>query len=344
MRTVPTSVLPVQLREALISLGSKLQRRQSVEGEFERTLQWLHEIPASAVVKAEREISYATQLYEYGPRVRRGWFVAAEPNCVKQLERLPGLEYLYIFHRDGRIREAALKKIASGLPSPFLVAAVVWRLNDWALPVRVAAVECAKRVFPLTSGEAIAQAAVVLLPRENSWRRWTNERALLVDMVDRADVARSLAHILRDRETGGITTVFRLALRQRGLDSYLEELAKEAIQPAVRAVALQSLIECYANWPSRLEWRWVDKSMGVRRRVTVFERRTLTQNVSRKPLIIMGAADRSAALRKVALDGLIRYRAEIPEAKHIGERLLRDHAASVRERAEFLVTTIAAAQ
>jgi len=55
----------------------------------------------------------------------------------------------------------------------------------------------------------------------------------------------------------------------------------------------------------------------------------------------MGAADRSAAVKKVALDALIRYRAEIPDAKEIAAPLLHSRTASVRERAEFLLSVIA---
>ena len=60
------------------------------------------------------------------------------------MEPFPGLRYLFIFHGDETIREAALGKIVSGLPSPFLFAAIAWRLNDRALPVRRAAAECAR--------------------------------------------------------------------------------------------------------------------------------------------------------------------------------------------------------
>lgn len=332
MPKASTAALPVELYEVLTRIGSKLDQRQSFECELEQALHWLNGLPASVAVRAEREISNAAKLYH-----------SRRSTDLEQLVRLPSVEYLFIFHSDGRIREAALKKITGGLRSPFLFAAIAWRLNDWALPVRIAAVECARRTFPLTAAEVIAQADIVLLPRKNSWTRWTDEEALLAETLGRADVASSSADIIREKQTGGAALALRYALQQSVLDPHLEKLAYEAVQPAVRAVALRSLIDGYASWPSGFEWQWVDKSMGVRRRVRTFDRRRLTRIASRTPMIVRGVADRSAAVRKVALDGLIRYRAEIPEAKEIAEPLLRDRVASVRERAEFLLTVIAEA-
>ncbi len=209
------------------------------------------------------------------------------------------------------------------------------------MPVRIAAAECAKRVFPLTAADVIAPAAVVLLSRENSWKRWTNERAVLLDTLNRADVASALADAIMKKQTGGLTEVLRRALQNSGLDPYLEQLASEAAQPALRAVALQALIEGHVSWPSGFAWQWIDKSMGARRRVRTFGRRPLTRIVSRRLTILMGAADPSAAVKKVALDALTRYRADIPDAREIAEPLLHDRADSVRERAEFLLALMA---
>ena len=342
MKKPTVAILPDQLVELLGCIGSKLERRQSIQSELGRALQWLNDLPASTVARAELEISKAARLYRYRqPPKPRFFWLSARPSGIEQLEREPGLEYLFIFYMDGTIREAALNKIASGLPGPFLFAAIAWRLNDWALPVRTAAAQCAKRVFPLTAADVIAQAAFALLSRENSWGRWTNERAALTEALNRRDVVEALADAIIEKRTGGVTKVLLEALQNDGLDPYLEQLARKAAQPAVRAVALQSLIHGYACWPSGFAWQWVDKSMGIRQRVRTFDRRHLTVNAPRKAMIMTGAVDRSAAVKKVALDGLTRYRAEIPDAKEIATPLLLSRTASVRERAEFLLSVIA---
>src|SRR5208282_3709287 len=72
------------------------------------------------------------------------------------------------------------------------------------LPVRIAAAECARRTFPLTSAAVVAQAAMLLLSRESSWRRWTNERGVLIETFSRSDVAAALAEIIKNKQTGGV--------------------------------------------------------------------------------------------------------------------------------------------
>jgi hypothetical protein len=258
-------------------------------------LQWLNELPASAVVRAEREIADAAHLLHHWRRPKARFIsLSAWPSDIEALGRTPGLEYLFVFHKDGTVREAALNRIASGLPSPFLFAAIAWRLNDWAPPVRTAAAECARRAFPLTSAAILAEAAIALLSRESSWRRWTNERAVLIETFGRPDVAAAIAEIIKNKPTGGIASVLRLALQNSGLDPFLEMLARRAAQPMARAVALQALIEGDANWPSGFAWQWIDKSMGVRKRVRTFSRRPLTITISRRSAITIGTADRSS--------------------------------------------------
>jgi hypothetical protein len=317
-------VLGLQLREALSRIGSKLVLQQSVEGELGFVLDGLNLLPAQAVVRAEREITCAAKLDYHLRQPSRGMFRPRPATTdLDQLKTVPGIEYLFIFHRDGYIREAALHRIGSGLPSPFLFAAIAWRLNDWAAPVRSAAVGCAKRTFPRTEAAIIAQAAMALLSRESAWGRWTTERGLLIETFRRPDVAAALADIIEKTQAGTVASVLQRALQESGIDPFLEDLAEKAAQPAVRAIALQALIDGYAQWPSGFAWQWIDKSMGLRRRVRILRQRPLTTCVSRRATIITGVADRSVAVKKIALDALTRYRAEIPDARDIAEPLSR---------------------
>lgn len=337
-----TPVLPLELGEALRLISSKLELQQGIEGELGRILRGLNDLPPSVVVRAEREISNAAKLHHYWRRPkRRAPGLSSWPSDIEQLERAPGLEYLFIFHMDGTVREAALNKIKGELPSPFMFAAMAWRLNDWALPVRIAAAKCAKRTFPLTSAAVVAKAASVLLARESGWGRWTHERGLLIETFGRPDVSAALAEMIEKQQTGAVASILQHALQNSGLDPFLERLARMAAQPAARAIALQPLIHGYARWPSGFTWQWIDKSMGVRRSVRTFSQRPLTVTISRRTAIAMGVADRSAAVKKIALDALTRYRAEMPDAKEIAEALLKDRATSIRERAEFLLTVLA---
>lgn len=334
----PKSVLPESLRAKLVDLGAKLEQQIAIGHEFDGILDEINGLKASVIVRADSEIAYSANLQKWRrryPLIVR--LFSPRMVDVDQLGRIPNLEYLFLFHRDGYIREAALKRIASAIPSPFLFAAIAWRLNDWVLPVRKAAAECALRCFPMTSPAIVAEAAVALLARENSWGRWSEERSALADAFARPDVAEHLAQLFRASRTGPMATVLRYALREGGLDGHLEGLACEAIQPAVRATAVQALIDGYATWPSGWTWRWVNKPMGIRRRETTYSKRMLDHAADRARLIEVSACDRSAIVRRVAASSIIQYELEPGVAPKIAALMMTDKSPSVRERAEFFL-------
>lgn len=332
------SVLPDGLRARLNSLGSRLERQLPIGREFDGILDAISALPPGIVVRADSEIAHAANLQ----RRRRKYplvirLFSPRMADIDQLGRVPGLEFLFLFHRDGHIREAALRRLGAPIPGPFLFAAIAWRLNDWAAPVREAAAECAARCFPLTAPAIVAEAALTLLARENSWGRWTDERHALRTAFARPDVARCLAASIRTRRTGPMATILRYALREGGLDAHLETLARDAVQPSVRAVAAQALIDGHATWPDGWTWRWVDKSMGLRRRETLYRHRPLDHGAPRIPVIEASATDRSAIVRRVATSGLIRHEVDRLVARRIAMQLLRDRSPSVREQAQFIL-------
>lgn len=330
------TVLPSALHDALAEVGAKLKGGDGIGSELETALDLLASVSPAQIARAEAEIVAAADLDRWAPPPSLEALLFRTTDH-KQLLRTPKLKYLFLFHRNGRIREAALMKLSEGLPNPFLFAAVAWRLNDWAKPVRQAAARCARQCFPLTSPEVVARAAVALLVRQTTWRRWGEERALLDQAFARTDVAKHLFdRIVRD-VTGPMPSVLRHALRTPALDPYLKHVAHEAVQPHVRAVALDALIQGRSEWPSGYGWQWIDKSIGLGHRVTAFDHRTLTVNVARSELIALGVRDRSAAVRRVALDGVMRHLLGTPEAREYAASLAADRSASVRQRAKFIL-------
>ena len=153
----------------------------------------------------------------------------------------------------------------------------------------------------------------------------------------RDDVGTCLTHLIACETTGPQASTLRYALRTSALDRHLEQIAREAAQPSVRAVALHALIDGKAEWPSGTAWQWIDKTMGLRRRVTVFDQRLLTVIPSRAALIVRGIEDRSAFVRRVALDGVMKHLPGTAEARSFAARLAADRSPSVRERAEFIL-------
>jgi hypothetical protein len=340
MPVTPKSILSDTLRGKLSILGSRLEQQLPINHEFDGVLAELNKLSPAVVVRADHEIALAGNLQKWRrqiPLVVR--LFSSRMRDMDQLAQVDDLKFLFIFHKDGCIREAALKRIDAPIPSPFLFAAIAWRLNDWVAPVRQAAALCASRCFGSTSPVVIAEAAILLQARENSWGRWSDERRALVSTFYRADVGEAMVKIMRSRSTGPMATMLRYALRENSLDSHLESLAREAIQPAVRAAAAQALIDGQASWPSGWIWRWINKPMGLRRRDTTYSHRRLVHNVPRIPMIEVSAADPSALVRRVAVASLIRHQVEASLARRIAAPLLTDQASSVRERAEFIFKT-----
>ena len=316
---------------------SAARARDKLAAELDTALALLATIEPGHVARADAEIAAVAALHRRAPQPILGRLISLRPSDTEQLLRTPGLEYLFLFHRDGRLREAALRKIAGGLPNPFLFAAILWRLNDWAAPVREAAVLCARRSFPLTDPAIVARTATELLVRQASWGRWRSEREILDSVFGRDDVAAHLAELIVGGRTGPQASTLRYALRTPALDRHLERIAREAAQPSVRAAALDSLINGRAEWPSGSDWQWIDKSMGLRRRITVFAHRPLTVAPAREELIAAGIGDPSAVVRRVALTGVIRHLPGTAEGRALATPLLADRSPSVRERAEFIL-------
>ncbi len=331
------ALLSPALVASLTEVGNKLKTGEDPARPLKTALALLSDIDPGHVARVDGEIAAAADLHRQVHLSPLSRLFTRQPSGAAQLLRTPGLEYLFIFHRDGRLREAALLKVTGGLPNPFLFAAVLWRLNDWAEPVRQAATRCANRSFPITDPGIVAQTAAELLVRQASWRRWREERAIIDQVFGRSDVAAELAGLMSSATTGPQASTLRYALRTPALDRHLETLAFYATQPAVRAVALAALIDGKAEWPSGKAWRWIDKTYGLRRRETTFDHRPLARTVSRQNFIARGVADKSAVVRRVALTGIIRHMLDTTDARAWAASLLSDRSKSVRERAEFIV-------
>ncbi len=330
-------ILPPALLAALVKIGSRLANGNKPVAELDASLSLLAGLPPGQVVQADGAIAAAANLCCCTPRPVPDRRPSRRSTDAEQLLRTPGLEYLFLFHRDGRLREAALLRITGGLPTPFLFAAVLWRLNDWAAPIRGAAARCANRLFPTTAPAVVAQAATALLTRQTSWRRWTDQRAILDRALARDDVAEHLSRLVTGGATGPLASILRQALRLPALDPHLARIAFESLQPAVRAVALDALVNGEAEWPCGSAWQWIDKPMGVGRRVAVFDHRPLTVAFAREELIARGVKDRSAAVKRVALTAVIRHLPGTPEGRDHATALVADRSASVRERARFIL-------
>lgn len=333
------SVLPAGVEQSLSALGLQLEAGQSVKAQLPAAIAALATLSPTTISRSAPAIRDAARLHHWRPQ-RTFWetLFATSLSDKEQLLQLPGLAYLFVFHGDGRIREAALQRMTGGLPNPFFYAAVAIRLNDWADPVRAAALACALRCFPLTAPEVIAATAESLLLRHDSWGRWGAEKEVLEDAFARPDVAAALANLICEARTGPASRILRLVLKRDAMDRYLQTFAVEASQPAVRALAVQTMAGGKAGWISGTEWKWIDKSRGLRILVPTYEFRALSCIADRASLIEAAAADRFAAVRRAALDALIEDSPDREQAKAIAARLQSDKSPSVSERARFILS------
>jgi len=334
------SVLSADLAQALATISQKLERGLRVDGQLLSAISGMSEIPADAVGQAAREIPEIASLFRVRPKPVRSLFWPRLSD-EQQLQRFPEFAYLCLFHYDGRLRSKALQLISGPLPSSFMFAAVVLRLNDWAEPVRSAALDCAQRCFPLTSPETIAAAANFVLLRQDSWGRWGTEREAVRNVFSRPDVVAKLVENLREARTGPGSRILRELLRWPAVDPHLETLALQAWQPAVRAVAVQTVGAMQASWRTGSEIQWIDKSMGEGRSVPRFERRPLTTAISRLDMIGAATRDGSALVRKVALDSIIRHELGSQAGRNLALPLANDPSRVVRERAAFILSRTA---
>ncbi|HEX2656441.1 MAG TPA: hypothetical protein VHN11_22705, partial [Xanthobacteraceae bacterium] len=311
-------MLPEPLGAQLGDLGKSLAKGRVSIDNLRAIVAQFNDLEPALAISAENEIAGRAELYRRS-RPHRWWDILRlfASTDTELLLRTPELKELFIFHRDGRLREAALNLFHDGLSSSFFVTALVLRGNDWVQEVRIAAAACARRVLPKTAPDIVAAALLVLLDRMWQWRRWGDEAVIIDAALSRPDVASRLAEKLRLARTGPTARLLRRALHQPTLDAHLLALSQTAFAPAVRAVALQAMIEGHASWRVGVEYRWIDKSMGKRVIVPKFETRSIHPLYPRELAILQGAQDRSAAVRKIAAAGAVKYRTTLANLDEI---------------------------
>ena len=349
------SVLSPSISAKLAALAT----RPATNREVDDILTELAVLPAHLVVRAGREIAVTAGLGRWQPENRsrrivvkhrailflnrlRKWLwpnppLVRFPSDRELLAANANLAWLFLFHPNGYVRLAALHRIDTAPSSPFFLAALACRLNDWVPQVREAARLCAERELPLVDARVAATAAPYLLGRRIAWSRWTDEQDTLDKVFARKDVLEVLATQLRAETTGPLAACLHHALRFSDIDKYLIELARHARQPSVRALAYRCLISGKADWIVGSEWMWIDKVYFLRRRVPKLGTRSIERDAPVADLVREAARDKSAIVRKVAADALIAKQCRLPDQEGFVAQLAKDKSAAVRSRADFLL-------
>lgn len=327
------SVFPERLQLALDTFRNDLNSGRVSEGLVMLIVDQLSALPVETVARAEQELPVSAGLY-------RGTWDDIEyipPKQIDLLRSVDGLEYVFLFHRNGYLREAALHKLDGAMPSAFFFAAVAYRLNDWVQPVRQAALECALRMFLETNSEIVTTAAMSLLMRRRLWTRGKAETIIIDEVFSRAEVLERFVERLLTTDQGPLGRILISALYDDRIDAYLPVLAQKARRADVRVVALRALVKEEARWPEGLEKKWIDKSMGQYRLAVRYNSRPLTVTEPVEALILAASMDRVATVRKVAMQALVDAPHLWRNMKSVVGRFAVDRSAAVRTGAEYIL-------
>lgn len=237
------------------------------------------------------------------------------------------------FSRNGHIREAALGRISGPLPTAFYLATVAYRMNDWVAQVRAAAINCAYRTFSTTTSAVVVKATPLLLGQRWQWGRWTIGQSMIDSLLGRREVVDGL---FRGMEGGPTAQLFKQALRSDRNDDRLLEFATEAASPQVRSIAMKALIEGKVQWVEGHQWVSIDKLYNKWRRRPLMQERALEPSLPVADILELAATDRSPVVRKVAADGLIRLRRQLPNTQQVALLLRDDKSRAIRERIEWV--------
>jgi hypothetical protein len=256
--------------------------------------------------KVERRVRQQFGLHKRWDHVAH--LVVAQRDDLIALSKEDRLAFAFVFHGDGRIREAALHKMTGPLPTPAVVYGLVSRLNDWSETVRQAAEQAFARCFSVTPAEVLAPAVWVLLLNAPHWHRWSEGFDTFVNAVMQHP---ALVGVLVDRlmheRRGGCGKVFSMLSMNANIDIWLEELAEKSVQPHLRAALVNCLCAGSVVWPTHKTDRvWIDKSMGHFKTVQQFHNRAIRIGPDRRVVIAKALCDPIVAVRREAIDALTR--------------------------------------
>ena len=270
---------------------------------------------------------------EYSRNIRKPvqsvWKVWSSPT-----ERITWLD---IFNWDGYRREKALRALSAGAPNSFFLALALRRLNDWVPAVRCAARDQLPGIVRKSDPDHVAEAICATFAHWSSWgRAKDSDKQAMLNLINGQQLVLALKNKLIDSTSGPMTSLLSQFGRTTQFDEYLLEIAEQAVQPAVRAKAYKCLLERKMVWLEGRKWVWTDKRYCIGRLQAVVGERELKVAVPIKELIERGIDDRSAMVRRLSADNLIKH-IEIfgNDADVFANELAMDTSSTVSERGEF---------
>lgn len=279
---------------------------------------------------------------EYWERlIRSGLYQAAahsKPAKWKFWDKpTPFLTWIDLCSGDGFKRERTLRILSGHAPNRFFFAMAVRRLNDWVPQVRSAAREQLPSIAVASNPEDVVDVLCAVLPHWNSWGRSEGEgRQTLLTIASIEAVAQVLKSRLISAAAGPLASVLTQVGQSYVLDAHLPKIASSAIQPSVRAKAYKSLLDGKATWVAGRKWEWTDVRYCEGHFMPTLCDRPLTTKSPLEETLRAASSDRSAFVRRVAGDVLIR---ELGTLGAVGFQLANilasDGNPSVADRGKF---------
>jgi hypothetical protein len=257
------------------------------------------------------------------------WKIWAKPSGM--------LTWIDLISRDGYKREKTLRTLSGPAPNRFFFALLLRRLNDWVPQVRQAAREKLLLIAQASDPTHIVDALYVTLLHFNSWGRMNeSDKKILLSILCRKDVASVFKERILLAPSGPMTFIMSQIGRTPVLDADLSEIAKNAIQPSVRAKAYRSQFEGAMTWCEGRKWEWTDVRYCKGHFKPIISKRELTVVTPLLETLKSASIDLSPMVRRIAAEILIRELKNIGnEAWSMASIFASDRSASVAERGGF---------
>lgn len=203
--------------------------------------------------------------------------------------------------------------------------------------VRKAAREKLPEIARSTDPKYVVEALCVTLSNWSSWGRIEGaDKEVLLKIICEKEIAKSLCAKLISSASGPMPSLFSQLGRTPILDGQIEEIAKSAIQPSVRAKAYRSLFERRVVWIEGRKWEWIDIRYCEGRLKPIVGERALEIVTPLLDLLKRSSEDRSSIVRRVSAEILIRELGNLGSAaRGFAEQFAADKSRSVSERGDF---------
>ncbi len=312
--------------------------------------------PDSKVVADMSELIQVTsQLplssFDYWERVIRSEFSSAMRESIPPKWKVWSkpkelVTWLDLISWDGYKREKAIRALSGAAPNTFFFSLAVRRLSDWVPQVRKAAREKLPGIARSTDPEYVVEALCVALSNWNSWGRIEeSDKDILLEIICDKEIAKSLRSKLIMSASGPMPSLFSQLGRTTILDGQIEEIAKSAIQPSVRAKAYRSLFEGRVVWIEGRKWVWTDIRYCEGRLKPIVGERKLEVDTPLIDILKESSEDRSSIVRRVSAEILIREMDNLGlKARAFAERFASDSSHAVSERGDFALRKLEEAE